>query len=409
MVALGDSVRVLGARNAVSVTFILNGFLFASWISRIPEVRDRLELTNGQLGSVLLVIAVGSLTSLPTTGWVIERWGAAFVMRLGASAAVIGLILAAVGAGLAENVGFTCLGLFWVGLGIGAWDVAMNVEGAAVERLLQLTIMPRFHAGFSLGTVLGAAVGAVCAARDLPLVWHLAVVGCLGLAGAWWWSHRFLPARYEHEADAEPAAPPDPGSTQATKAADKNLGPRSAWLEPRTLMIGLLVCSLAVAEGTANDWLAIALIDGYDARHWVGVVGFGLFVSAMTTGRMIGPLVLDRWGRVPVLWSTMIAAGTGVLLIVWGGHPAVAAVGILIWGLGASLGFPVGMSAAADEKERAAARVSVVSTIAYTAFLAGPPLLGYVGDQVGSLRALLVVAVLLVPCALLVPATRKPS
>ena len=108
------------------------------------------------------------------------------------------------------------------------------------------------------------------------------------------------------------------------------------------------------------------------------------------------------------LLQTMALAAVGVLVVVLGGSLAVAAAGVALWGLGASLGFPVGMSAAADDAEHAAARVSVVSTIGYTAFLAGPPLLGYLGDHLGTLRALLVVAVLVVPSMAVVPAARRP-
>ena len=169
-----------------------------------------------------------------------------------------------------------------------------------------------------------------------------------------------------------------------------------------------MVLALAMTEGTANDWLAVALVDGYGVSHAAGVAGFGLFVAAMTACRFAGTHLLDAFGRTAVLWSTMVAAGVGVLLIVLGGHPTLVVLGIVLWGAGASLGFPVGMSAAADDPARAAARVSVVSTIGYAAFLAGPPLLGFVGDRVGTLDALLVVAVLLVPAALAVPAARRP-
>jgi MFS family permease len=129
----------------------------------------------------------------------------------------------------------------------------------------------------------------------------------------------------------------------------------------------------------------------------------------MTVGRVAGTVLLDRFGRVRVLWSTMALAAGGVLVVVLGEVLAVVAVGIVMWGIGASLGFPVGMSAAADDPEHAPARVSVVSTIGYTAFLAGPPVLGYLGDHVGVLQALLLVAVLLVPSALAVPSARPPT
>jgi MFS family permease len=371
------------------LSFFLNGFSFASWVSRIPEVRGGLHLTNGQLGLLLLAMAIGSVLTLPTTGALINRWGAAAVVRAGVTAGLLGLLVAAVGAGVAANVPLAAAGLFAYGLGIGSWDVAMNVEGAAVEHRLGRTIMPRFHAGFSLGTVVGAAVGALTTWAGVPMEWHLAAVCVAIFSLVQATTGGFLP----HAAEAAASA-----STRSALAA---------WREPRTLLIGLMVFALAITEGTANDWLAVALIDGYDVPHWVGVAGFGLFVTAMTTGRVIGPPLLDRHGRTPVLLATMAAAGVGVLLIGLGGHPALVALGIVLWGGGASLGFPVGMSAAADDPVHAAARVSVVSTIAYVAFLAGPPLLGFLADQVGTLHALLAVAILLVPSALLAPVARK--
>ncbi|PVG83352.1 MFS transporter [Nocardioides gansuensis] len=378
------------ARTAVMVSFFLNGFGFATWVSRIPEVREGLGLSNGGLGLLLFAIAAGSVLTLPTTGTMITRWGADRVVRIGVGADTIGLLVAAVGAGVLGSMPVAAAGLFAYGLGIGVWDVAMNVEGAAVERGLGRTIMPRFHAAFSLGTVAGAALGVLATALDVSMVSHLGLSAAVMAAAALESTRRFLPRGQEHD-EAEAARP---------SAA-------RAWLEPRTVLIGLMVFALGATEGTANDWLAVALIDGYDVPHWQGVAGFGLFVAAMTAGRVWGTSLLDRHGRTAVLWTTMAVAASGVLLIVLGGHPAVAVVGIVMWGLGASLGFPVGMSAAADDPRHAAVRVSVVSTIAYTAFLAGPPLLGFLADRVGTLPALLAVAVLLVPSALLVPAARE--
>ena len=379
------------ARNAVMISFALNGFAFASWVSRIPETRHELDLSNGALGLLLLAAAMGSVLTLPTTGALINRWGAATVVRGASTIGLLGLGGAAIGASVLTSVQVAAFGLFFYGVGIGSWDVAMNVEGAAVERRLGRTIMPRFHAGFSLGTVLGAGLGAATVALGLSMTVHLLLVVAVTLVVVQRTTGRFLPRGAELE--PEHAAP---------RAAWR------AWLEPRTLMIGGMVFALAVTEGTANDWLAVALIDGYDVERWVGVLGFGLFVASMTAGRVWGTVLLDRYGRAPVLWSTMAAAGVGVLLIVFGGHPLLVIAGIVLWGVGASLGFPVGMSAAADEEEHAPARVSVVSTIAYTAFLAGPPLLGFLGDEVGTLHALLAVAVLLIPSALLVPSARHP-
>ena len=164
--------------------------------------------------------------------------------------------------------------------------------------------------------------------------------------------------------------------------------PLKAWTEPRTLLVGLFVFCMAFTEGTGNDWLGVAVIDGYDAAAALGALTFAVFLGAMTLGRWFGPGLLDRHGRVPVLRVSALIALVGLVLVVFGGALPVAMVGAALWGLGTALGFPVGMSAAADDPAHAAGRVSVVASIGYVAFLAGPPLIGFIGHEVGTLRAL---------------------
>jgi MFS family permease len=381
--------QTIRARNAVALVFALNGLCFATLASRVPDLRGSLDLSNGALGALLLCVALGAMIGMPVSGHLIERWGAAAVVRLGAASDLLGLVVAGLLATAGSAIG-AALGLLAYGFGAGVWDVAMNVDGAAVERRLGRSILPRFHAGWSIGTFTGAGIGALAAGLGVPLAVHYAVVPALAVTTAWFACRYFLPVTGEHD-ETESAGPA-----------------RSAWLEPRTLAIGFMVLAFTLAEGAANDWLALALIDGYDARHWVGVVGFALFVASMTFGRLCGPVALDRFGRAPTMLASAAVAAAGVLVVVWTGVAALAVVGIVLWGLGSALGFPVGMSAAADDPTRAARRVSVVSTIGYGAFLAGPPLLGFVGNQVGTLRSLLVVAVAMVPAAALVLSVRRP-
>lgn len=379
---------VIPARNAVAVVFVLNGFCFASLVSRVPDIRSTLDLTNGSLGLLLLAIAAGSVIALPSAGRVIVAVGPAGAVRLGVLSCAIGLTLGTVGIGVAESIPPAAVGLFLYGVGTGVWDVAMNVDGAEVERRLGRTVMPRFHAGFSLGTILGSGLGVPMAALHVPLEVHVTAVALVSLVLVLVAARSFLP--------------PPPEAEVPTPA-------RSAWLEPRTLAIGVMVLVFALTEGSANDWLALALVDGYDVAHWVGVAGFSLFVTSMTAGRLAGTSALDRFGRAPVLWGTAGLALVGVLLVVYGSWAPLVVAGIVLWGLGASLGFPVGMSAAADDPLRAAARVSTVSTIGYAAFLAGPPFLGQLGDHVGTLHSLLTIAVLMGPAAVAVLATRPPA
>jgi MFS family permease len=136
---------------------------------------------------------------------------------------------------------------------------------------------------------------------------------------------------------------------------------------------------------------------------------FGVFVAAMTVGRLVGVRLLDRFGRVPVLRVSAGLAVVGLLAFIYGPNLVVAIIGVALWGLGASLGFPVGMSAASDDPRTAAARVSVVATIGYAAFLIGPPLIGWLGQVTGYLHALVVVLVLVALAGIVSPAARETA
>jgi fucose permease len=378
----GDDGRqaLLRSRNAVAAVFALNGLAIANWISRVPAIRDELELTPAQVGVLLLAMSTGAVIALPSAGAVVLRMGPARTVAAGGIAACAGMLVVGVGGGALGSAAVVAVGLFAFGSGAGVWDVAMNVEGADVERCLERTVMPRFHAAFSIGSVAGAGAGALAAAADLPLHVHLTAAAALILAGVLVSVRFFTPVV----------------SVASSAGTTDGRHPLAAWRERRTLLIGLMVLAVALVEGTANDWLALALVDGYGASHAVGAVGFAVFVAAMTAGRISGTWLLDRYSRVVVLRVCTGTAIAGVVVFVFGGSLALALAGAALWGIGASLGFPVGMSAASDDQRHAAARVSVVASIGYTAFLAGPPLIGLLGDRVGVLRALLVILVALV-------------
>lgn len=392
------SPQVLAAQRATYVAFIGSGFGFASWASRIPQVRDALAASPSTLGLVLLAVALGSLVALPLAGVLVTGIGTARAVAAMSGCVAAGLVVVAFG--YTHGIVPVVLGLFLIGFGNGTWDVAMNVEGAAVEQQLGRSVMPRFHAGFSVGTVAGALGGAAMVGLGVPVTGHLVVAALLVGTVVPLWTRRFLPV--------EPAPEPEPGA-----AAPRS--PLQAWTEPRTLLIGVFVLCMAFTEGTGNDWLAVAVIDGYGAPPVAGPLTFAAFLAAMTVGRWFGTQVLDRFGRVVTLRASALLALVGLVLVVFGTVLPLAVLGSVLWGLGAALGFPVGMSAAADDPARSAARVSVVASVGYTAFLAGPPLIGFLGDHVGVLKALTVTAALLGLAALiagttapLAPPTARP-
>jgi MFS family permease len=386
--------QVASWRNAVFVTFALSGLAIATWLSRVPAVRDELGVSTTTLGLVLFGIAAGSMSGLLLSSHVIARFGTARTVMVSLGIGVLGLPLAAWGSAIGEPL--VCFaGLVVFGAGNGMCDVAMNVAGAANERALGRTVMPLFHGMFSGGTVLGVAIGALAEAADIPVFAHLTVVTALLIVSVAFVVRWYQPEDGSQTADGEPPV-----------GWRTRLG---AWVEPRTLLIGAIVLGMAFAEGSANDWLPLAMVDGHGFDNATGAVVLGIFLASMTVGRVAGVYVLDRFGRVPVLRGSAALAAIGLGVIIFVPVPALAIAGAVLWGLGASLGFPVGMSAAADDPRHAAGRVSAVATIGYLAFLAGPPLIGALGDQVGLLLALSVVLVLVAAAGVASGAARETS
>jgi predicted MFS family arabinose efflux permease len=393
------------ATRATYAAFIWSGVAMASWAARIPQIRDALHLTPSRLGLVLLAIAGGSIISLVASGHIVARFGSG--RTVAAMACLMTLALAGVASGYHLGVAPVVACLLAFGFANGAWDVAMNVQGAVVERGLGRSIMSRFHAGYSVGTVAGALLGAAMVATHVPVTLHLTAVALVVGASTVYAVRNFAPDEDPAPSAAGSPSPGEPGPGEPAAG-----GLRHAlrfWREPRTLLVGVFVLAFAFAEGAGIDWIAVAVIDDYHAPAAVGTLAFAVFLAAMTAGRWFGPNLLDRYGRVPVVRALAVIGLAGLLLFVFGPATPVAFAGALLWGIGASLGFPVGMSAASDDPAHAAPRVSVVASIGYCAFLGGPPLIGFLGDHVTVVRSLIAVAVLLGLATMVAGAIRPPT
>ncbi|MBC7441351.1 MAG: MFS transporter [Ramlibacter sp.] len=376
-------------------------------MSRIPAVRDGLALSTAEVGLVIFGLSGGSVVGLLAAVALLARFGARRAMVLSVALSTSGLVTVGVGASLLASTGLVFAGLVLVGVGMGSLDVMMNVEGAAVERDVGKTLMPLMHAFFSFGTVIGALLGAGASYLGLPVFWHLAAISVIVLATAVV-GVRSIPQRAElgdepQGAAAAPAAAP----TSSPAWRERLRASLSVWGDPKILLIGTIVLGMTFAEGSANDWLALAAVDGHGLSNTAAAIVFGVFVSAMTLGRIVGGPVLDRVGRVPVLRASALVGIVGLILFILAPSEWMLYAGAVLWGLGASLGFPVGMSAAADDRKNAAARVSAVAMIGYFAFLVGPPVLGLLGQAWGILNALYLVLALMVLAGLAAPAARE--
>ncbi|WP_254791785.1 MULTISPECIES: MFS transporter [unclassified Curtobacterium] len=381
---------------AVFVVFTLSGLDIATWLGRIPSVRDSLGASTFEMGLLVLGMAVGSIGGLTFAGHIVAKLGARRGVQVAAACLALGMVFAGLAVSLGWGFAAIWIALIAFGFGNGLCDVSMNVSGAAAEKAGGRTIMPLFHAAFSLGTLAGAGLGALAEALEVPVAWHFIVLVVVTSAAMLVAVTHF---QDEHRFEEHVATDTSPVPTPVSRW--------QVWAQPSTLLIGVIVLGMALAEGSANDWLPLAMIDGHGLDNAAGAAVLTVFLAAMTVGRVAGSPLIDRFGRVPILRISAAVAVVGLGMLIFIDNVPLAIVGVVLWGLGASLGFPMGMSAAADDPRTAAARVSAVATIGYVAFLAGPPLIGFLGEHVGLLGALLVVFVFIIAAGLASGAARE--
>ncbi|TXS40000.1 MFS transporter [Streptomyces sp. OR43] len=368
-------------RAALFLFMLAAGTGTASWVARTPAVRDGLDVSTGAMGLVLFGLSTGSMAGVTSSGPLVRRYGGRAAITVGAALIVAGLLVVAAGTSLGLAGGVFC-GLALFGGGMGLAEVAFNIEGADVERVIGRPVLPVLHGCFSLGTVIGALLGMAMTAAAIPVGLHLTAVSLL-VAAAAVLAVRAIP----HGTGKEEADTSGPGGWR---------GQLAVWRDRRLVLIGVIVLAMAFAEGAANDWLPLLMVDGYEVSATAGSLTFLVFAASMTLGRFAGGPLLERFGPVQVVRISAVVAALGLAVVIVSPSPAMAGAAAVLWGLGASLGFPVTVSAAGDHPSDAAARVGAVSTAGYLAFLVGPPALGFLADHVGLRLTMTVVLALLV-------------
>lgn len=378
-----DQRAVARWRNAIIVAFALGGIAVSTWGPRLPSLRADLGIDNSFLGLILGGVTIGSICGLLSSSPLMGRLGARMAIRVTLWLVSVGVAVIGFGAGALHSVGLTALGFVCVGFGIGAADVMINVEGSAVERAAGRTLMPLMHAAWSAGVIIGSGIGAACAALSVPFGYQfvgeavlVAVVTTIATA--------FIPVAAPEEA-----------------VEKKPIGERirawaSGWTDLRLLLIGLVMLGVELGEGSANNWLTLGVRDGHGQPDAIAAAYFTVFAIGETAARVGGGPLVDRVGRVMAIRVTTALGVVGLLFFILGGPAWIVLVGVVLWAVGVSMGFPLGMSAAADSGPNPAARVSVVASIGYIANLGGPPVVGALSESVGLLNALFVIIALLV-------------
>lgn len=381
----------------LTIFFAVDGAMFASWVVRVPAVKEQVGASATTLGFALLCMTLCLTVAMYLGGGLCERFGtrtvivAVFPLMAGA------LVLPSLARTTVE-LG-AVLGLYSGSYGLTA--VAMNTAGVEVERATGRALMSPLHGLWSLGGLIGAAAGGLLADR-LSTFAHLGLAAVVGLVATTAVGTRML--RGEPSAAAPP---PQAGGVASAEPTDPPRLERGSRFRLAVVLFGVVALCTSYGEGSIGDWAALHLRDDLDATASAAAYGFGVYSVAVAAARLTGGRIIMRLGETAVLTGGAILAALGILVAAWSSQLPLAFVGLLLVGLGLANMFPVAMArAGAIGGPRG---VGLASTIGMTGIMAGPPVIGFIAGQVGLPAALSTVAILAAVAAILALVLRTHS
>jgi MFS family permease len=382
---------------AIAVVFAANGLGGPSFLARLPERQADLDLSDGELGLVLVGLSLGALVTSPIAGRLVGTLGSRTLVV--AAAVTLGGCLWLAGA--APNAPVLLLALAVVGAADACMDIAMNANGAAFEDRSERSVMHRLHGAWSVGALAAAGLAGVAAAAGVPLTVHLAAVGLVILAAGLVARPGLVPGR------PEPSFSSDSTTSAAANSLQKAPGRRLArW--PLVVLAGATVGG-AIIEGAPTDWSAVQL-ERYGTGHGVAALGVAAFMAGMFGGRLVGDWLTDRLGGARVLRLGTALVAAGILVGALAGHPVAFLAGLALAGLGAAGFFPLAFSAAARTPGVSpGAGAATVSLAARIGFMCEPVLVGAAAELVGLRWAFALVAAVAVALAVAAPRIVPPS
>ncbi|MFF1908092.1 MFS transporter [Kitasatospora sp. NPDC058218] len=399
------------ARLALTAFFAVDGFLFAAWVVRIPDIRSQVSASHSALGLALLCVSAGAVATMPLVGRLCLRYGSRPVTVGSLALLALAVPLPAHAHSVAALGGVLLL----FGAGYGGANVAMN--SAAVDLVAQLRrpVMPSFHAGYSLGGLVGAGVGGLLAGT-LTTAWALGLSGLLGLAvtvgaGVVLLRGPAAPVVAPGRAAASSTASDGPPSTAASTASDapspvaRTESARVPHARVLVLLLGLTALCCAYGEGAIADWTTLHLTDDVHASAGTAAAGYAAYAFAMTSGRVGGTWLSIRLGQTRVMVVGGLTAAAGMLLAALAPSAPLALTGFVLVGLGLANIFPLAIARAGAAGGPQG--VALASTLGYGGMLIGPPVIGFLADAVGLPLALTTVALAAVLAALLPLTARR--
>lgn len=360
---------------AIAALFCFLGFQYASWASRIPALKSRLDLNAGEVGLLLMVTGAGAVASFPLVAYLMRRLGA----RRLALVSGLGLIAILLLLSVAPNYPLALLILCADGVAVGCLNVAMNAQGAALEKAYGRTAMTQLHATFSGGAFLAALVSSGMTSLTSGLAPHFAAASALLLLLLACARPRLLPDDAKDARPADRLAEQSDEQNGARKGAKQGAKKRRRLTMPSQVMLwlGVAMAFAEVVEGSMNDWSALYLKDVADASSQVAPLGIAVISGTMVVARLVGDSWRSRWGDARVVRVGSAVAGTGLALALLAGGVVPALIGFACVGLGVSAVAPCLYVAAAAEGPDA---LSLIASMGTTGLLAGPALIGFVAN-----------------------------
>lgn len=352
------------SRLAVKIFFFLNGFVHANYFSRLPRIQDQFDIDNGTIGMVLLSSSVGALLAMPFTGWLIIRNGSRRITILGT---FFYCLLIPFIPWMPTLPALVIL-FFTLGVSSGMLDVAMNSQAVMVEKQIQKPIMTSFHALFSIGMAAGAFAGSFFTKLGMTIFTHFFTVSVLSLITT-------FVARYYLIHD---------------KPAKKETDEPAFRLPNATMVsIGVIAFCSMLGEGAMADWSTNYMENVAHAEKALAPIGLSAFALAMTLGRFLGDTARIKFGDRNLMVACGLVATFGISIAIAFTHPFAVIAGLFVVGIGLSAIVPICYSLAGHTKDLPpGVGLAMVTTVGYSGFLFGPPIIGFIA-QWQSLRVAL--------------------
>jgi MFS family permease len=359
------------ARFSIGILFFICGLNFATWATRIPDFKSFLQLSDAELGTVLMGLPIGSLVSLPIAGWLLTKYASKWISLM----AIVMYVVVIPALSLAASAYTLFIGLFFFGMSGDIMNIAMNTQVVSLEAKMNKIIMSSFHAVFSIGLMAGAFLGGYLEKENYSPFEHFSIIAFLNIA----------------------LVPFIIGNLLTDKPVQDESKPTSSILNlgPYLIVLSLIAFCGMLCEGAMADWISLYFKEFSPNSTFPITIGFSSFAVAMVIGRFFGDKISLKYGISSILVLNGILLSIGMLITLLVPSIYFKIGGCFIIGLGISTIVPLVYSQAGNQKEiMPSIAIAGVSTIAYIGFLLGPVIIGYLSDFIGLDKALYLLVIL---------------